>query len=81
MKQINTIENELLLYLRSIQTDEADSKEHNMHRQATAPDSYHHKNQDAFLPGKHVIHHIMGYARALSVLKRGDGERIFLLNN
>jgi hypothetical protein len=33
------------------------------------------------LPGKEVIHNILNYARSLQVLRKRDGECLFLIGN
>lgn len=37
--------------------------------------------KDGLLPGKQTISNILGYARALEVLKKKNGESLFLVGN
>ncbi len=62
MKQSATIENEMMMYLKSLTTD-------------------NRSNVRIALPGKQVIRNIMNYSRSLQVLRKKDGEPIFLIGN
>ena len=38
-------------------------------------------DNDYYLPGKQIISNILNYAKSLQVLKRRNGEALFLLGN
>jgi len=38
-------------------------------------------NAQPELPGRHVIHNILNYARSLEVMKKNSGEPFYLLKN
>ncbi len=80
MKQTNTLEMEIIRYLQTITNKEAKPgaiPENSMPNNQENTFSRHNAN----LPGRHVIANIMGYARALQILKCKRGEQLFLIGN
>ena len=78
MKQSGTIEDYFMMYNHSKPESNSNDHEVTAEKRQSA-----HKEQcgQQPLPGKQVIRNILNYSRALTVLKRGGGEHLFILNN
>ena len=80
MKQTNTLEMEIIRYLQTVTNK-------NLQYGATQSGGVPANQGDSFansndcLPGLHVMHNIMGYAKALQVLKGKSGTTMFLIGN
>ncbi len=78
MKQSGTIEDYLMMYNHLRSGSKTNDHEVTAERnQSVCQDQCGQQS----LPGKQVIRNILDYSRALTVLKRGDGEPLFILNN
>ncbi len=78
MKQSGTIEDYFMMYNHLRQ--ESKTNDHEVTADKSQSFCKEQCGQQS-LPGKQVIRNILSYSRALTVLKRGEGEHLFILNN
>ncbi len=76
MKQVHTINNEIISYLCNIQ-DRASSEGYNLVKNLMEEQ----QTQNSSLPGKHVINNILNYAKAMHVVNNANGDKYILLQN
>ncbi len=80
MKQTHTIENDLLMYLRYLQNTQYE-KEEVVSSPHQLIDMASPGTDQSFLPRQEVIDRIIGYAKALEVLKTNKEEPLFITKN
>ncbi|MFO7874279.1 MAG: hypothetical protein R6U62_07335 [Bacteroidales bacterium] len=81
MKQSTTLETQFLKYLQAVKANAGiDHESMNMYRYPEQTYGTKHENHQD-VPDRNVIHHIMAYARASSVLRSDHGDVISLINN
>ncbi len=82
MKQSNTLENEIIKYLRQMKNRVISEEQATVGAFTGESQSLSDGGTDKpGFPDRQVIHNILGYARALEVLKPAGGEPMFFLRN
>ncbi len=76
MKQVHTINNEIISYLCNIQ-DRASSEGCDLVKNLMG----RQQRENNSLPGKHVINNILNYAKAMHVVNNAKGDKFILLQN
>jgi hypothetical protein len=83
MKQFNTLENEIMMF---VEPNNGSAAKHKFscllkHSEATEEHFLQEESKPSTKPGSQVIRNILNYARSLEVLKPKTGEAHFLIGN